>query len=426
MDRLLDDRGRRCVPARADPAQAGGRRRPGRSVPAGRAPWSRLRLRSVAVRSGAACAGGRAFRRCGTGPSRCAARGSPVTGWGAPRMPARRRPGSRGACASSASWTSVCSPGRHRPGAGCRSGAHPAEPCADTAGCGWARRPHSPRSGVTGPPGRAARDRFARDRLAHRQHRRQVERPAPPPPLLDLVPSVRHLTRQPRSTSFPSGHSPRPRRSSRGSHSNPPATGSGRPRRGGRGVLPGLRGRALPGDVLAGAAIGVGAAVLTCRWWPPRPASAEPERRGRGAAPPRRRRACVFVNARAGSGPGPPRCRAVLIEELLPRAEISSAARTTTSPHCSTVRCDGQSSGVARSGCTAETARSTRRPGKPPGTGCPRGVPRRHPQPLRPRRRCAAPRGHRVRGRAGDAVSVDIAVAAPVAGRAPMRSPSSS
>ncbi|MFJ7900099.1 bifunctional phosphatase PAP2/diacylglycerol kinase family protein [Streptomyces sp. NPDC096198] len=139
-----------------------------------------------------------------------------------------------------------------------------------------------------------------------------------PRPLLDPVPPIRHLVRQPRTTSFPSGHS---------ASAAAFATGVALEcTRYGTLVAPVAAAVAFsrvyvgvhyPGDVLAGAAIGVGAAVLTCRWWPPRQVNPERERPAAPApALPGGEGLVVFVNTGAGT-PAPP-----LLSGLLPRAEL--------------------------------------------------------------------------------------------------------
>ncbi|MEU1529065.1 phosphatase PAP2 family protein [Streptomyces fagopyri] len=100
-----------------------------------------------------------------------------------------------------------------------------------------------------------------------------------PRPLLDLVPPVRRLTRRPHTTSFPSGHC-----ASAAAFATAVALESAGP-----GALVAAFAAAVavsrvyvgvhcPGDVLAGVAIGVGAAALTARWWSPRPTLPERER----------------------------------------------------------------------------------------------------------------------------------------------------
>ncbi|MFI6335612.1 bifunctional phosphatase PAP2/diacylglycerol kinase family protein [Streptomyces sp. NPDC050535] len=150
-----------------------------------------------------------------------------------------------------------------------------------------------------------------------------------PRPRLDHVPAIRHLGRQPHTTSFPSGHS---------ASAAAFATGVALESTGYGAVVAPIAatvafsrvyvGVHYPADVLAGLAIGAGAAALTCRWWPPRPARPERERPGTDApALPGGRGLVVLVNSRAGIGApttGPPpvdRLRA-----LLPRAELIERA----------------------------------------------------------------------------------------------------
>ncbi|MFJ9965374.1 bifunctional phosphatase PAP2/diacylglycerol kinase family protein [Streptomyces avermitilis] len=146
-----------------------------------------------------------------------------------------------------------------------------------------------------------------------------------PRPLLDLVPQIRHLTRQPHTTSFPSGHS---------ASAAAFATGVALESTGYGALVAPLAaavafsrvyvGVHYPGDVLAGMAIGVGAAALTCRWWPPR--QGVPERvRPTAHAPalPGGEDLVVLVNARAGTGlPGAARPAVERLRVLLPRAEL--------------------------------------------------------------------------------------------------------
>ncbi|MET9890917.1 phosphatase PAP2 family protein [Streptomyces sp. NPDC006465] len=146
-----------------------------------------------------------------------------------------------------------------------------------------------------------------------------------PRPLLEGVPSVRHLTRQPHTTSFPSGHS-----ASAAAFATAVALESSRY---GAVVAPVAAAVAFsrvyvgvhyPGDVLAGVAIGAGAAALTCRWWPPRAAVPERERPpAQAPALPLGKGLVVFVNSRAGAGvPAAPLRPAERLRVLLPEAEL--------------------------------------------------------------------------------------------------------
>lgn len=149
-----------------------------------------------------------------------------------------------------------------------------------------------------------------------------------PRPLLEGVPAIRHLARQPHTTSFPSGHS-----ASAAAFATAVALESTR-----YGLLVAPVAAAVafsrvyvgvhyPGDVLAGVAIGAGAAALTCRWWPPRPAVPERERpAARAPALPLGKGLVVIVDdpARAGApgAPGAPPGRARRLRALLPEAEV--------------------------------------------------------------------------------------------------------
>jgi undecaprenyl-diphosphatase len=146
-----------------------------------------------------------------------------------------------------------------------------------------------------------------------------------PRPLLEGVPAVRLLTRQPKTTSFPSGHS---------ASAAAFATGIALESTGyGALVAPVAAAVAFsrvyvgvhyPGDVLAGVAIGVGAAALTCRWWPPRAAVPERERpAARAPALPLGKGLVVCVDGRAGTGAsGGARSPAERLRALLPGAEL--------------------------------------------------------------------------------------------------------
>ncbi|WP_069883878.1 bifunctional phosphatase PAP2/diacylglycerol kinase family protein [Streptomyces luteocolor] len=143
-------------------------------------------------------------------------------------------------------------------------------------------------------------------------------------PALDAVPLVRRLTKAPWTSSFPSGHS-----ASAAAFATGVALESTRY---GALVAPVAAAVAFsrvyvgvhyPGDVLAGCALGVAAAAVTCHWWPPRPSPARTEHT-RVAAPALPEGAGLVVVVNPGSGKGVP----VLVParqhlaQLLPRAEV--------------------------------------------------------------------------------------------------------
>ncbi|UGQ12836.1 phosphatase PAP2 family protein [Yinghuangia sp. ASG 101] len=152
-----------------------------------------------------------------------------------------------------------------------------------------------------------------------------------PRPVLDLVPHVRRLPRQPWTSSFPSGHAASAaafatgvalESRSLGAAAAVLATGVAFSR-----VYTGVH---YPGDVLAGAALGAGAAVLTLRWWPRRPvvAAFAPQPRVRVPALPGGEGLIVVVNASAGpDGEVAPRLR-----ELLPLATVIERNAPETDP----------------------------------------------------------------------------------------------
>ncbi|WP_445515845.1 bifunctional phosphatase PAP2/diacylglycerol kinase family protein [Streptomyces sp. NEAU-174] len=144
-------------------------------------------------------------------------------------------------------------------------------------------------------------------------------------PVLDSVPLVRRLRRQPWTSSFPSGHS-----ASAAAFATGVALESSR-----YGLLVAPLAAAVaasrvyvgvhyPSDVLAGIALGAGAAALTCRYWPPRP-EVPAQARPRISAPalPKGDGLVVVVNQRAGTGyPTGGFTVAEQLRVLLPAADI--------------------------------------------------------------------------------------------------------
>ncbi|AUG82187.1 phosphoesterase [Kitasatospora sp. MMS16-BH015] len=150
-----------------------------------------------------------------------------------------------------------------------------------------------------------------------------------PRPLLDEVPLVRQLLRQPLTSSFPSGHAASAAAFATGVAIESPVLGllvapvaaavaASR-------VYVGVH---YPSDVLAGAALGGGLALLTLRWWPRRsdaPAAVAPPGLAAPALP-GGRGLTVVVNPHSGQNglPAPvqPEPVADQLRELLPEAEI--------------------------------------------------------------------------------------------------------
>ncbi|WP_432042384.1 bifunctional phosphatase PAP2/diacylglycerol kinase family protein [Streptomyces cadmiisoli] len=150
--------------------------------------------------------------------------------------------------------------------------------------------------------------------------KRSVRRPRP---VLDTVPRVRQLKRQPVTTSFPSGHSASAAAFAAGVALESPAWGSV--------VAPVAFSVAMsrvytgvhfPSDVLAGAALGVGAAFVVRALVPSRSQTAPPARARAEAPPlPEGEGLVVVANTAAGSAD---RVRA--LRDALPRAEIVECA----------------------------------------------------------------------------------------------------
>jgi undecaprenyl-diphosphatase len=143
-------------------------------------------------------------------------------------------------------------------------------------------------------------------------------------PLADTVPLGRRLLRQPVTTSFPSGHSASAAAFATGVALESPLLGAlVAPVAAGVAASRVYTGAHYPGDVLAGVALGTGAALLTRRWWPgaaDRPASAAPPG-VEAPALPGGQGLVVVVNA--GSGVGTGRAPAAeVIRGLLPKADV--------------------------------------------------------------------------------------------------------
>ncbi|MFD4305978.1 phosphatase PAP2 family protein [Streptomyces albidoflavus] len=145
-------------------------------------------------------------------------------------------------------------------------------------------------------------------------------------PDLTGVPRGRRLTRLPHTTSFPSGHAASAAAFATGVTMECP--------RAGLVVVPLAAAVAFsrvytgvhhPSDVLAGAALGVGAAAATCHWWPRTgPDAGEPRERHRVRVPalPGGKGLYVVVNRHSGAGVPGRQSSADRIRALLPRAEI--------------------------------------------------------------------------------------------------------
>ncbi|UED84138.1 bifunctional phosphatase PAP2/diacylglycerol kinase family protein [Streptomyces profundus] len=143
-------------------------------------------------------------------------------------------------------------------------------------------------------------------------------------PLIDGVPLARRLATPPRSSSFPSGHA-----ASAAAFATGVALESGRigaavaPVAGAVAVSRVYVGVHYPADVLVGCALGVGAALITHRWWPRR--AAETGLRHHSAAAPALPGGAglvIVVNESAGQGGSD----ATRLRELLPEAEVRERA----------------------------------------------------------------------------------------------------
>ncbi|GAA2154999.1 bifunctional phosphatase PAP2/diacylglycerol kinase family protein [Kitasatospora kazusensis] len=149
-------------------------------------------------------------------------------------------------------------------------------------------------------------------------------------PLLNDVPLVRRLARQPFTTSFPSGHSASAAAFATGLALESPTLGAiAAPVAGAVMASRVFVGAHYPSDVIAGATLGASMAALTLRWWPRRADSPASAARPGVAVPalPRGEGLSVVVNGRSGSQllPGfdaTPDGVVAELRELLPAADI--------------------------------------------------------------------------------------------------------
>ncbi|MGW1174862.1 phosphatase PAP2 family protein [Kitasatospora sp. NPDC002543] len=149
-----------------------------------------------------------------------------------------------------------------------------------------------------------------------------------PRPAADGVPAIRRLLRQPVTTSFPSGHAASAAAFATGVAIESPLLGAA--------VAPVAAAVAFsrvytgvhyPGDVLAGAALGAGAAATTLRWWPRSSDVPPPAAPAALPAPalPGGRGLSVVVNSGSGSGAplaDGPEETADTLRALLPEADV--------------------------------------------------------------------------------------------------------
>ncbi|MFE9423727.1 bifunctional phosphatase PAP2/diacylglycerol kinase family protein [Kitasatospora sp. NPDC006697] len=150
-----------------------------------------------------------------------------------------------------------------------------------------------------------------------------------PRPLLDPVPVVRRLLKQPVTSSFPSGHSASAAAFATALAIESPLLGAAAaPVAAAVMASRVYTGVHYPGDVLAGAALGAGTAALTLRWWPrrnQRPASTAAPAVDAPALP-TGEGLHIVVNGSAGSGAVPGTgTHEQIVEELrreLPDADV--------------------------------------------------------------------------------------------------------
>ena len=148
-----------------------------------------------------------------------------------------------------------------------------------------------------------------------------------PRPTLDQVPLVRQLVRQPFTTSFPSGHSASAAAFAVGVALESPLLGAAvAPVAGAVAASRVYVGAHYPGDVLAGLALGAGAAALTLRWWPRKITAPVPAAPARVTLPALAGGAGLYVVVNTGSGGGNgadgPDSPAGDLAALLPGADI--------------------------------------------------------------------------------------------------------
>lgn len=144
-------------------------------------------------------------------------------------------------------------------------------------------------------------------------------------PLPELTPLVRRLRRPPTSSSFPSGHTASAAAFATGVALEYPLLGLPVAALAvGVGISRVVTGVHYPSDVVAGAAIGVAAALATSRWWPPAPATPAdaPEVRGEAPALPDGRGLVAVVNTAARGADDE---LAERLRRELPEAEVIAA-----------------------------------------------------------------------------------------------------
>jgi undecaprenyl-diphosphatase len=138
-------------------------------------------------------------------------------------------------------------------------------------------------------------------------------------PDIELTPLVRRLSRQPWTTSFPSGHAASAAAFTCGvGLEKPTAAIAIAPVAGAVAYSRVHVGVHFASDVVAGAALGAGAALALRRWWPVLPSAAAPVHVGSVAALPAGRGMLLAINPNSGSGPP----NSEQLADLLPDAEL--------------------------------------------------------------------------------------------------------